>query len=280
MRTAGILDAPGVTGEPKGVRVALLFVAMAFVLIFLVMPLVVVFSEALQRGLSAYWAALTERDARSAIWLTLLTVMVAVPLNVLFGVVAAWLLARYDFPGKSMLSALIDLPFAISPVVVGLMYVLLFGAQGWFGPWLAQHDIRLMFTVPAIIIVTIFVILPLVARELISLMQAQGDDEEQAAAVLGASRWQIFWHVTLPKIRWGLLYGVSLSTARAMGEFGAASVVSGHILGLTNTMPLYVESLYNEYQSTAAFAVASLLAMFALLTLVIKTWVEGRQAQA
>ncbi len=279
MRTSGILDAPGVTGEPAAVRGLLLALALGFVLIFLVLPLGVVFAEALQRGLSAYWGALSDPNALSAIRLTLLTVLVAVPINVLFGVVAAWLLARHDFPGKSALSALIDLPFAISPVVVGLMYVLLFGAQGWFGPWLAQHDIRLMFTVPAIIIVTMFVIMPLVARELIPLMQAQGDEEEQAAAVLGASRWQIFWHVTLPKIRWGLLYGVSLSTARAMGEFGAASVVSGHILGLTNTMPLYVESLYNEYQSTAAFAVASLLAMFALLTLIVKTWVEGRQKQ-
>ncbi|MDO4232609.1 MAG: sulfate ABC transporter permease subunit CysW [Lautropia sp.] len=281
MKTCGILESRAdVSTEPVAVRCGLLVLALGFVFVFLVLPLVVVFSEALAAGLGAWWEAVAHPDALAAIRLTLLTVLVVLPVNVLFGMAAAWLLVRFQFPGKAVLNTLLDLPFSVSPVVVGLMYVLLFGAQGWFGPWLAQHDLHLVFTISAIMIVTLFVTLPLVARELVPLMEAQGDEEEQAALVLGARGWQMLWHVTLPKVRWGLLYGVSLSAARAMGEFGAASVVSGHIRGLTNTMPLHVEILYNEYQSTAAFAVASLLAMFALVTLLVKSWVEHRQKAA
>ncbi|WP_297751781.1 sulfate ABC transporter permease subunit CysW [Hydrogenophaga sp.] len=260
--------------EAPWVRRTLIGVALAFMFLFLVLPLAAVFTEALRKGFEAYWEALKDPDAWSAIRLTLITAAIAVPLNLAFGVAAAWAVAKYEFRGKSFLITLIDLPFSVSPVVAGLIYVLVFGAQGWLGPWLAEHDIKVVFAVPGIILATIFVTFPFIARELIPLMQAQGSDEEQAAIVLGASGWQTFWHVTLPNIKWGLIYGVILCNARAMGEFGAVSVVSGHIRGQTNTMPLHVEILYNEYQSVAAFAVASLLALLALVTLVIKSVAE------
>ena len=269
--------------EPAWVRYCLIGLALAFMLVFLVLPLAAVFAEALRKGWSAYWEALKEPDAWSAIRLTLITAAVAVPLNLVFGVAAAWAIAKYEFRGKAFLITLIDLPFSVSPVVAGLIYVLVFGAQGWFGPWLAAHDIKVVFAVPGIILATIFVTFPFIARELIPLMQAQGNEEEQAAIVLGATGWQTFWYVTLPNIKWGLLYGVILCNARAMGEFGAVSVVSGHIRGQTNTMPLHVEVLYNEYQSVAAFAVASLLALLALVTLVIKSvaqWRHEREMKA
>jgi len=267
------------TTESRPVRVLLIALALGFMALFLVMPLAAVFTEALRKGWDAYWEALKEPDAWSAIRLTLITAAVAVPLNLVFGVAAAWAVAKFDFKGKSFLITLIDLPFSVSPVVAGLIYVLVFGAQGWLGPWLAEHDIRIVFAVPGIILATIFVTFPFIARELIPLMQAQGNDEEQAAQVLGASGWQTFWYVTLPNIKWGLIYGVILCNARAMGEFGAVSVVSGHIRGQTNTMPLHVEILYNEYQSVAAFAVASLLALLALVTLAIKSVVEWQQSR-
>ena len=261
-------------------RYALITLALAFMLLFLVLPLAAVFTEALRKGLDAYIAGLRDPDAWSAIKLTLLTAVIAVPLNLVFGVAAAWCIAKYEFRGKAFLTTLVDLPFSVSPVVAGLVYVLMFGAQGWFGPWLMAHDIKIIFAVPGIVLATIFVTFPFIARELIPLMQAQGNDEEQAAIVLGATGWQTFWHVTLPNIKWGLLYGVILCNARAMGEFGAVSVVSGHIRGQTNTIPLHVEILYNEYQSVAAFAAASLLALLALVTLVIKTIAEHRNEQA
>lgn len=262
------------TTEPTWVRWSLIGLALGFVFLFLLLPLAAVFTEALRKGLPAAMEALREPDAWSAIRLTLLTAAVAVPLNLVFGVAAAWAVAKYEFKGKAFLTTLIDLPFSVSPVVAGLIYVLMFGAQGWIGPWLAEHDIKIVFAVPGIILATVFVTFPFIARELIPLMQAQGTDEEQAAIVLGATGWQTFWHVTLPNIKWGLVYGVILCNARAMGEFGAVSVVSGHIRGQTNTLPLHVEILYNEYQSVAAFAVASLLALLALLTLLIKSVVE------
>jgi sulfate transport system permease protein len=265
-----------VTTEAAWARAALIGAALAFILLFLVLPLAAVFAEALRQGLGAYLAALREPDAWSAIRLTLITAAIAVPLNLVFGVAAAWAIAKYEFRGKAFLTTLVDLPFSVSPVVAGLIYVLIFGAQGWFGPWLAAHDIKIVFAVPGIVLATVFVTFPFIARELIPLMQAQGNDEEQAAIVLGASGWQAFWHVTLPNIKWGLIYGVILCNARAMGEFGAVSVVSGHIRGQTNTMPLHVEILYNEYQSVAAFAVASLLALLALVTLAIKSLIEWR----
>ena len=264
------------TTEAPAVRWLLTGLALGFMLLFLVLPLAAVFVEALRGGWSAYWAALREPDAGAAIRLTLLTAAITVPLNLVFGVAAAWCIAKFDFKGKAFLTTLIDLPFSVSPVVVGLIYVLVFGAQGWLGPWLAAHDIKIVFAVPGIVLATVFVTFPFIARELIPLMQAQGSDEEQAAQVLGASGWQTFWHVTLPNIKWGLIYGVILCNARAMGEFGAVSVVSGHIRGQTNTMPLHVEVLYNEYQGQAAFAVASLLALLAIVTLVVKTAVEWR----
>ncbi|QNP50365.1 sulfate ABC transporter permease subunit CysW [Diaphorobacter aerolatus] len=264
------------TTEPRAVRWILIGIVMVFLLLFLVLPLAAVFTEALRKGLDAYLAGLREPDAWSAIKLTLITAAIAVPLNLVFGVAAAWCIAKYDFKGKAFLTTLIDLPFSISPVVVGLMYMLVFGAQGWLGPWLAAHDIKIVFAVPGIVLATIFVTFPFIARELIPLMQSQGNDEEQAAIVLGASGWQTFWHVTLPNIKWGLLYGVILCNARAMGEFGAVSVVSGHIRGQTNTIPLHVEILYNEYQSVAAFAAASLLALLAVVTLVIKSVAEWK----
>jgi sulfate transport system permease protein len=262
------------TTEPVWVRYTLISLALGFVLLFLVLPLAAVATEALRKGLDAYWEALKEPDAWSAIRLTLLTAAIAVPLNLVFGVAAAWCIAKYEFKGKAFLTTLVDLPFSVSPVVAGLIYVLMFGAHGWFGPWLQAHDIKVIFAVPGIVLATMFVTFPFIARELIPLMQEQGTEEEQAAQVLGASGWQTFWHVTLPNIKWGLVYGVILCNARAMGEFGAVSVVSGHIRGQTNTMPLHVEILYNEYQSVAAFAVASLLALLAVLTLVIKQVVE------
>jgi len=271
------------TTEAPWVRYVLIGTALGFMFLFLVLPLAAVFTEALRKGLDAYIAALKEPDAWSAIRLTLITALIAVPLNLVFGVAAAWAIAKYEFRGKSFLTTLIDLPFSVSPVVAGLIYVLMFGAQGWFGPWLAAHDIKIIFAIPGIVLATIFVTFPFIARELIPLMQAQGSEEEQAAIVLGASGWQTFWYVTLPNIKWGLIYGVILCNARAMGEFGAVSVVSGHIRGQTNTMPLHVEILYNEYQSVAAFAVASLLALLALVTLVIKStaqWLQEREMRA
>jgi len=267
------------TTEPEWVRYTLIAVALLFMLLFLVLPLAAVFAEALRKGAAAYLEALKEPDAWAAIRLTLFTAALAVPLNLLFGVAAAWAIAKYEFTGKAFWTTLVDLPFSVSPVVAGLIYVLMFGAQGWFGPWLQAHDIKIIFAVPGIVLATVFVTFPFIARELIPLMQAQGNDEEQAAIVLGASGWQTFWHVTLPNIKWGLIYGVILCNARAMGEFGAVSVVSGHIRGQTNTMPLHVEILYNEYQSVAAFAVASLLALLALVTLVIKSTVEWYHAR-
>jgi sulfate transport system permease protein len=257
-------------------RYALLAVAMAFLGLFLLLPLVSVFVEALRGGAGVYLESVTQPDAIAAIKLTLLVAAIAVPVNVVFGLAAAWTVAKFDFPGKSVLVTFIDLPFSVSPVVSGLIYVLLFGAQGWFGGWLAAHDVQIIFAVPGIVLATIFVTFPFVARELIPLMTEQGRADEEAAVSLGASGWQAFWHVTLPNIRWGLLYGVLLCNARAMGEFGAVSVVSGHIRGQTNTMPLHVEILYNEYNFAAAFAVASLLALLALLTLVLKSALEWR----
>ncbi|RIA37179.1 sulfate transport system permease protein [Hephaestia caeni] len=257
-------------------RAALLGIALAFLGVFLVAPLVAVFAEALSKGFAAYGAALIERDALSAVRLTLLVAAISVPLNIVFGLAASWAIAKFDFRGKSVLITLIDLPFSVSPVVSGLIYVLLFGAQGWFGPWLRAHDVEIIFAVPGLVLATMFITFPFVARELIPLMQEQGRDDEEAALSLGASGWQTFRRVTLPNIRWGLLYGVLLCNARAMGEFGAVSVVSGHIRGKTNTMPLHVEILYNEYNFAAAFAVASLLALLALVTLTLKSILEWR----
>jgi sulfate transport system permease protein len=263
-------------GEAAWVRILLIAVALLFLTLFLFVPLVAVFAEAFAKGWHAYIDAITDPDAFSAIELTLITAAIAVPLNLVFGLAASWAIAKFEFRGKNLLLTFIDLPFSVSPVISGLIYVLLFGAQGWFGPWLRDHDIRILFAVPGIVLATIFVTFPFVARELIPLMQEQGNEEEEAALVLGASGWRTFWHVTLPNIRWGLLYGVILCNARAMGEFGAVSVVSGHVRGETNTIPLQVEILYNEYNFAAAFAVASLLALLALVTLVLKSLVEGR----
>ncbi len=276
MSDKSLRNARAGTTEPAWVRHTLIAIALAFMFLFLVLPLAAVFTEALRKGWDAYWEALKEPDAWAAIRLTLLTAAIAVPLNLVFGIAAAWAIAKYEFRGKAFLTTLVDLPFSVSPVVAGLIYVLVFGAQGWLGPWLAEHNIKIIFAVPGIVLATVFVTFPFIARELIPLMQAQGNEEEQAAIVLGATGWQTFWHVTLPNIKWGLIYGVILCNARAMGEFGAVSVVSGHIRGQTNTMPLHVEVLYNEYQSVAAFAVASLLALLALVTLVIKSVVEWR----
>jgi sulfate transport system permease protein len=267
---------PAATSEPGWVRIALIAIAVGFAILFLLIPLAVVFTEAFKKGWDAYLAAITEEDAWLAIKLTLLTAAIAVPANLIFGLSASWAIAKFEFRGKNLLLTLIDLPFSVSPVISGLIYVLLFGAHGWFGAWLMSHDIQILFAVPGIVLATIFVTFPFVARELIPLMQSQGNEEEEAALVLGASGWLTFWHVTLPNIRWGLLYGVILCNARAMGEFGAVSVVSGHIRGETNTMPLQVEILYNEYNFAAAFAVASLLAFLALVTLAIKTFIEWR----
>lgn len=277
--TRALRRAQAGTTEATWLRNLLIGLALAFLLLFLVLPLAAVFTEALRQGWDAYVEGLTDPDAWSAIKLTLLTAVIAVPLNLVFGVAAAWCVAKFEFRGKAFLITLIDLPFSISPVVAGLMYVLVFGANGWFGSWLAAHDIKIIFAVPGIVLATVFVTFPFIARELIPLMQAQGNDEEQAAVVLGANGWQTFWYVTLPNIKWGLVYGVILCNARAMGEFGAVSVVSGHIRGQTNTIPLHVEILYNEYQSVAAFAAASLLALLALVTLAIKTVAEWKAEQ-
>lgn len=264
------------TTEPAWVRRTLIGVALAFLAFFLFVPLVAVFYEALKKGADVYLAALTEADALSAIKLTLIAAVVSVPLNLVFGVAAAWCIAKFDFRGKNVLLTLIDLPFSVSPVIVGLIYMLVFGLQGWFGETLRDHDIKIVFALPGIVLATVFVTFPFVARELIPLMQAQGQEQEEAARVLGANGWQIFWRVTLPNVKWALLYGVILCNARAMGEFGAVSVVSGHIRGQTNTMPLHIEILYNEYQFAAAFAVASVLAGLALVTLVLKLLVERK----
>ena len=267
------------TTEPVWVRRVLIGVALVFLSLFLFVPLVSVFFEAFKKGWEVYVAAITEADAVSAMWLTLIAAAISVPLNLVFGVSAAWAIAKFDFRGKSVLLTLIDLPFSVSPVIAGLIYVLVFGLQGWFGEWLMEHDLKVIFAVPGIVLATIFVTFPFIARELIPLMQAQGQEQEEAARVLGASGWQTFWKVTLPNVKWGLLYGVILCNARAMGEFGAVSVVSGHIRGETNTMPLHIEILYNEYQFAASFAVASLLASLALVTLVLKYIVERRVHQ-
>ena len=263
-------------GRVPWVPVLLVGVALAYLTLFLFIPLAAVFVEALRKGWAAYAAAVTEPDALAAVRLTLIAAAIAVPANLVFGVAAAWAIAKFDFRGKSLLITLIDLPFSVSPVVSGLIYVLVFGAQGWLGPWLLEHGVKVIFAVPAIVLATIFVTFPFVARELIPLMQAQGREEEEAAVLLGANGWQLLWRVTLPNVKWGLLYGVILCNARAMGEFGAVSVVSGHVRGLTNTLPLHIEIVYNEYQFAAAFACASLLAILALVTLAAKTWVESR----
>ena len=267
------------TSDPAWVRWLLTGVALGFLAFFLVLPLATVFTEAFRKGIAVFTKAIVDSDALAAVRLTLITAAIAVPANLVFGVSAAWAIAKFQFPGKSLLTTLIDLPFAVSPVISGLIYVLIFGIRGWFGPWFADHNIHIIFAVPGIVLATTFVTFPFVARELIPLMQSQGSDEEYAAISLGASGWQTFWRVTLPNIKWGLLYGVILCNARAMGEFGAVSVVSGHIRGETNTMPLHVEILYNEYNFAAAFAVASLLALLAIVTLVLKTLVEWRHAQ-
>jgi sulfate/thiosulfate transport system permease protein len=264
------------TAEPPWVRRVLIGLALAFLTLFLFIPLATVFIEAFKKGWGVYAAAVTDDDALSAVKLTLIAAAISVPLNVVFGVAAAWCIAKFEFHGKSVLLTLIDLPFSVSPVVSGLIYVLVFGLQGWMGEWLRDHDLKVIFAVPGIVLATVFVTFPFVARELIPLMQAQGREQEEAATVLGASGWQMFWRVTLPNIKWALLYGVILCNARAMGEFGAVSVVSGHIRGQTNTVPLHIEILYNEYQFAAAFAVASLLAGLALVTLGLKYIVEQR----
>jgi len=264
--------------DPAWVRWSLISAALLFLGLFLFLPLATVFAEGLRRGIKVYFAAFQTPDALSAIRLTLLVAAIAVPLNLVFGVAASWAIAKFDFPGKSALTALIDLPFAVSPVISGLVFVLLFGAQGLVGPWLAAHNIQLIFAVPGIVMATVFVTFPFVARELIPVMQARGNEEEFAAITLGANGWQTFWRVTLPNIKWGLFYGVILCNARAMGEFGAVSVVSGHIRGQTNTLPLHIEILYNEYNYAAAFAVASLLSLLALATLALKSLIEARSA--
>ena len=267
------------TEEPPLVRWLLIGLAVAFAGVFLLLPLINVFAQALLKGWRFYWAALAHPDSRAAIRLTLLVAAITVPLNSLFGLAAAWAIAKFDFRGKSLLVTLIDLPFSVSPVVSGLMFVLLFGLQGFLGPWLAEHDLQIIFALPGIVLATIFVTFPFVARELIPVMQTTGTEQEQAALTLGANGWQTFWHVTLPSVKWGLIYGVILCNARAMGEFGAVSVLSGHITGLTDTMPLRVDKLYHEYNGTAAFAVASLLALLALATLGVKTLLEWHTAR-
>jgi len=266
------------TTEPAWVRRLLIGIALAFLAVFLFVPLVAVFVEALKKGVDVYLAAISEPDAVSAIKLTLLAAAISVPLNLVFGIAAAWSIAKFDFRGKNLLLTFIDLPFSVSPVIAGLIFVLVFGLQGWLGEWLRDHDLKIIFALPGIVIATIFITFPFIARELIPLMQAQGTEQEEAARVLGAGGWQIFRRITLPNVKWALLYGVILCNARAMGEFGAVSVVSGHIRGQTNTMPLHIEILYNEYQFAAAFAVASLLAGLALVTLALKYFVERRVA--
>lgn len=262
------------TEEPAWLQRCLIAVVLTFLGLFLVLPLIVVLYSAFSQGIPAWQAAITEPDALAAIRLTLLVVVIAVPVNLVFGVATAWAVAKFEFRGKSVLISLIDMPFAISPVVVGLIFVVMFGSQGWLGPWLSEHDLKILYAVPGIVIVIVFGTLPFVARELIPLMQQQGKEEEEASLTLGASGWKTFWHVTLPNIKWGLIYGVILCNARAMGEFGAVAVVSGRIRGETNTLPLHIEVLYNEYQFTAAFAVSSLLTGLALVTIAIKSFVE------
>ncbi|WP_425915209.1 sulfate ABC transporter permease subunit CysW [Acinetobacter sp. TSRC1-2] len=271
------LQSRDATREPTWVRNLLIIIALIFFLSCLILPLILVFVEAFKQGVAVYFQALINPDTLSAVKLTLLTAAIAVPLNVVFGVAAAWSVAKFNFRGKSILTTIIDIPFSVSPVIAGMMLVLIFGTQGWMGSWLMDHDIKVLYAVPAIVLATIFITVPFVARELIPLMEAQGTEEEEAAIVLGASGWQTFCKVTLPNIKWGLIYGVILCNARAMGEFGAVSVVSGHIRGETNTLPLHVEILYNEYTFSAAFAVSSLLALLAIVTLILKTWVEIRQ---
>jgi sulfate transport system permease protein len=265
-----------VLSEPRLVRWLLIGTALAFLAVFLVLPLVAVFTYALRKGVGEYLAAISEPEAWAAIRLTLLAAAIAVPLNLVFGLAAAWLIARFRFPGRDVLLTLIDLPFSVSPVIAGLIFVLLFGRQGWLGPWLAEHGLQVIFAVPGIVLATVFVTFPFVAREVLPVMQAQGSDEEEAALSLGASGWRTFLRVTLPKVKWGVLYGVLLCNARAMGEFGAVSVVSGHVRGVTTTLPLHAEILYNEYNLTGAFAVASLLTVLALVTLTVKKYVEWR----
>jgi sulfate transport system permease protein len=264
------------TEDPAWARRLIIGIAIGFLSVFLIVPLASVFTEALNKGVGLYYAAITNVEARSAIRLTLLTAAIAVPFNLVFGLAASWAITRFEFRGKNLLTTLIDLPFAVSPVIAGMIYVLLFGAQGWFGGWLTEHNIKIIFAVPGIVLATVFVTFPFVARELIPVMEASGADEELAAITLGATGWQTFFRITLPKVRWGLIYGVIICNARAMGEFGAVSVVSGHIRGLTNTMPLYVEILYNDYNFTASFAVASLLTSLALVTLLVKRLVGGK----
>jgi len=266
------------TTEPAWLRRTLIAIALLFLALFLFVPLAAVFFEALKKGLGVYVAAITDPDALSAIKPTLIAAAIAVPMNLVFGVAAAWAIAKFEFRGRDLLLTLIDLPFSVSPVIAGLIFVLVFGLQGWLGGWLRDHDLKVIFALPGIVLATVFITFPFVARELIPLMQAQGTEQEEAARVLGAGGWQIFRRITLPNIKWALLYGVILCNARAMGEFGAVSVVSGHIRGQTNTMPLHIEILYNEYQFAAAFAVASLLAGLALLTLALKYVVERRTA--
>ncbi len=269
-------DLVAATAEPRWVKWTLIGVALSFLTFFLFVPLAIVFVEAFKKGVEVYLASITEPDALSAIKLTLIAAAISVPMNLVFGVAAAWCIAKFEFRGKNVLLTLIDLPFSVSPVISGLIYVLIFGLQGWFGEWLRDHDLKVIFAIPGIVLATTFVTFPFIARELIPLMQAQGTEQEEAARVLGANGWQIFWRVTVPNIKWALLYGVILCNARAMGEFGAVSVVSGHVRGVTNTLPLHIEIAYNEYQFAAAFAVASLLAGLALGTLVLKYIVEQR----
>jgi len=267
------------TDDPRWVRYTLISVSLSFILLFLFLPLGLVISKAFASGWQAYWDALSEPDAQAAIRLTVLAAFITVPLNTIFGLASAWAITRFEFPGKSLLTTLIDLPFSVSPVISGVIFVLLFGAQGWFGEWLIDHDIKIIFAVPGIVLATLFVTFPFVARELIPLMQEMGSEEEEAALSLGASGWTTFIKVSLPNIKWALLYGVLLCNARAMGEFGAVSVVSGHIRGLTNTLPLHVETSYNEYNSVAAFAGASILAGLAIVTLVLKSFLEWKQGR-
>ncbi|MES2307906.1 MAG: sulfate ABC transporter permease subunit CysW [Verrucomicrobiota bacterium] len=264
--------------EPPWVKGVLIAIAIGFLGFFLILPLLMVFASAFSKGIEVYFTSISDSTAFAAIRLTLICAIVAVPLNLVFGLAAAWAVTKFDFPGKQVLITLIDLPFAVSPVIGGLIYMLIFGAQGWFGSYLRDHDIHIVFATPGVILGTIFVTFPFVARELIPLMQAQGNDEELAAITLGASGWQVFWRVTLPKVKWGLLYGVILSNGRAMGEFGAVSVLSGHIRGQTNTIPLHIEILYNEYQTAAAFAMASILTLLALVTLGVKIYIESKAA--
>lgn len=276
---AKAVERPQALRDPDWVRWSLTAVAVGFIVLFLCLPLGIVIIEAFSKGWQTYWSALTQPDAQAAMQLTLLTALVTVPLNTVFGVAAAWAITRFEFRGKSLLTTLIDLPFSVSPVISGLIFVLLFGAQGWFGEWLSAHDVKVLFAVPGILLATLFITFPFVARELIPLMQEMGSEEEEAALSLGASGWRTFFWVTLPNIKWALLYGVLLCNARAMGEFGAVSVVSGHIRGLTNTLPLHVEVSYNEYDFVGAFASASILAGLAIVTLVLKSVLEWRQGR-